>query len=837
MAIRILSSENITGNITLYHPSNAPYINFVENTDISDSKARITMDQVDTNNGTLLFATENAGTLYNQVKITQTGNLLLSNDAASFNTSNAKLNVLPASSGVYQQWNYSPSNENFSLKLKETVTSGNVRYVFEQINNSTTYSNILVFNSGNVGIGTDEPGSKLEVAVADSSSILELTRTGAASFSTLISDVGAGAAQLWFNADTDDTGFLFRPRDSAGTPNNAFLIAPDGNVGIGTTSPDQTGYGYKTLTIMGGTTAGYAGVLELLTPSTDANGQNLGIVSFGSGGTRNAMIAAVRQSGNNNAKLQFWTAAGANGIENRMTIDADGQVGIGTDSPSAQLHINNDTSNSYATLRLEGANRGGIIEMYNQTSYPVSSWTTDQSGNIFFATSGAFAATSLSTKFTILTGGNVGIGTTNPEAQLELKKQTTWGTLNNQVIYINNTGTGGDTGALHDMGSITWRSGNVNTAAISGIRNTPGSGNNVDLRFTTATQSGGQQTSMTILSGGNVGIGTESPTYPLTLSGGAANTNPGTVEAPYIGEELAFKIENPGWTSTNGLIRMVQPAGAYVNNASMTFSTEQGSLTEKMRIENNGNVGIGTTSPAEILQTNKNSAGNIVGGYFTNSQANTGAESVSLAFGLNRSGGDFVRQVKAITFGAEQQWTGTPSTVDGYLSFSTVSNETVSERLRITSGGVTQLGGSTSLAAKLAIESYYVYGIFNNSNRPTQQFFQDFRYNGGQIGTILGNNTSVSYNTSSDYRLKEDLKDFAGLDMVSKIKMYDFKWKSDESRSYGVMAHELQEVLPDAVSGEKDAEEMQGVDYSKIVPLLVKSIQELKAEIELLKNK
>ena len=77
------------------------------------------------------------------------------------------------------------------------------------------------------------PGSKLEVAVADSSSILELTRTGSASFSTLISDIGAGAAQLWFNADTDDTGFLFRPRDSTGTPNNAFLIAPDGTSGSG----------------------------------------------------------------------------------------------------------------------------------------------------------------------------------------------------------------------------------------------------------------------------------------------------------------------------------------------------------------------------------------------------------------------------------------------------------------------------------------------------------------------------------------------------------------------------------------------------------------------------
>ena len=73
--------------------------------------------------------------------------------------------------------------------------------------------------------------------------------------------------------------------------------------------------------------------------------------------------------------------------------------------------------------------------------------------------------------------------------------------------------------------------------------------------------------------------------------------------------------------------------------------------------------------------------------------------------------------------------------------------------------------------------------------------------------------------------------------MVSKISVYDFKWKVNESRSYGVMAHELQEVLPDAVSGEKDAEKHQQVDYSKIVPLLVKSIQELKAEIEILKNK
>ena len=107
----------------------------------------------------------------------------------------------------------------------------------------------------------------------------------------------------------------------------------------------------------------------------------------------------------------------------------------------------------------------------------------------------------------------------------------------------------------------------------------------------------------------------------------------------------------------------------------------------------------------------------------------------------------------------------------------------------------------------------------------------------GTVGSISTSGVATAFNTSSDYRLKEDLKDFDGLDKVSKIPVYDFKWKTDNSRSYGVLAHELQEVLPQAVNGEKDAEEMQGVDYSKIVPLLIKSIQELKQEIEILKNK
>ena len=106
----------------------------------------------------------------------------------------------------------------------------------------------------------------------------------------------------------------------------------------------------------------------------------------------------------------------------------------------------------------------------------------------------------------------------------------------------------------------------------------------------------------------------------------------------------------------------------------------------------------------------------------------------------------------------------------------------------------------------------------------------------GVVGSISTYSSATSYNTSSDYRLKEDLQDFNGLEKVSKIPVYNFKWKIDDNRSYGVIAHELQEVLPQAVTGDKDAKEMQSVDYSKIVPLLVKSIQELKAEVDKLKQ-
>jgi hypothetical protein len=111
--------------------------------------------------------------------------------------------------------------------------------------------------------------------------------------------------------------------------------------------------------------------------------------------------------------------------------------------------------------------------------------------------------------------------------------------------------------------------------------------------------------------------------------------------------------------------------------------------------------------------------------------------------------------------------------------------------------------------------------------------------NTGSISTS-GNNTL--YNITSDYRLKEDLKDFNGIEKILAIKMYDFAWKSDKTRSYGVMAHELAEILPYSVFGEKDEIledgeiKLQQVDYSKLTPILVKAIQEQQALITSLQS-
>ena len=115
-----------------------------------------------------------------------------------------------------------------------------------------------------------------------------------------------------------------------------------------------------------------------------------------------------------------------------------------------------------------------------------------------------------------------------------------------------------------------------------------------------------------------------------------------------------------------------------------------------------------------------------------------------------------------------------------------------------------------------------------------------FRNPNGTVGDIRTSGSATSYTTSSDYRLKQnEIAVWDGTTILKQLTPYKFNWKADPTGEavQGFFAHEVAEVIPEVVSGEKDGEEMQGIDHSKLVPLLVKTIQELEARITELESK
>ena len=141
---------------------------------------------------------------------------------------------------------------------------------------------------------------------------------------------------------------------------------------------------------------------------------------------------------------------------------------------------------------------------------------------------------------------------------------------------------------------------------------------------------------------------------------------------------------------------------------------------------------------------------------------------------------------------------------------------------------------------------------FNNTANPYIQVSggadTSFRYrmefiNGnGTVGTITTNGSATAYNTSSDYRLKENVVDMDGaIDRVKALQPKRFNFIADADTTFdGFLAHEVSEVIPEAIHGEKDAVDeegnaaYQGIDQSKLVPLLTGALKEAIAKIETL---
>jgi hypothetical protein len=272
-----------------------------------------------------------------------------------------------------------------------------------------------------------------------------------------------------------------------------------------------------------------------------------------------------------------------------------------------------------------------------------------------------------------------------------------------------------------------------------------------------------------------------------------------------------------------------------------------------------GNVGINTTSPDAMLDIERETAsGTGPAARFYRNQA-TIENLRGLSIYGNQSGG-FVDST--VVFG---------NTTDSYLAFGHHNGTSYTERMRIDASGILLVGKTATNFATQGLEVRGVPGasaaliaatrddaIAATFRRNTSDGgLLNFNRDATSVGSISVTTTATAYNTSSDYRLKENVAPMTGaLATVAALKPVTYTWKSDGSAGQGFIAHELQVVMPDCVTGKKDAVEIvddfdakgkkigtkevpryQGVDTSFLVATLVAAVQELTARLEVLENK
>ena len=253
--------------------------------------------------------------------------------------------------------------------------------------------------------------------------------------------------------------------------------------------------------------------------------------------------------------------------------------------------------------------------------------------------------------------------------------------------------------------------------------------------------------------------------------------------------------------------------------AADTIAFAEGGV-ESVRIDSSGNVGIGTSSI-----TNPQGWGKVL--QITNSGSsalylNDGTANLSIAAYSGRF---------YFTNGAATQMVLDPS---GNLLVGTTSNVAAPARAAII-GDATY--GGLAVEAPGSGSGYPVWFRDTDATSASQQMVH-FRRGASNVGYITTTNTATSYSSASDYRLKEDITPMTGaLAKVALLKPCIYKWKIDGSNGQGFIAHELQAVVPDCVSGEKDAvdaegnPQYQGIDTSFLVATLTAAIQEQQALI------
>ena len=519
---------------------------------------------------------------------------------------------------------------------------------------------------------------------------------------------------------------------------------------------------------------------------------------------------------------------------NTLFIDVSAnKVGIGNTSPAYELDVTGSAQLSGGDLILRSDSDNADTQYIRFENYPTdirtayirADYTSQTAGGgtaLAFGTNDHATATDTDS-MVIDIEGNVGIGTTSPSSKLHVS-------------------TGTDT----DAGNIAFTIGgtstsNARTASITKNTSTPyeltiQAGNHATSNMETVFKSSDSKETMRIDSSGNVGIGTDSPDTQLHVFGSGSGS--GTYGAQItIGKNNGCKI-----SSTQESTDDDKQGLAFFTKSSSQVAD---SAVERLRIDELGNVGIGTTSPDVKLDVTEayDTVSNVLSnGSYAAKFSSSGSGDTGRTQGILLSGQD--GNARGVALLAEAQST---SNAHDFVIATSGASATPTERMRIDSSGNVLVGKTSSGSTIQGAELHNSGSIFSvRDSNPSGTFDRktndgdvvQFRRDGTTVGSVSATSSATSYNTSSDERLKENITDSADAgSKVDAIQIRQFDWKANGShQDYGVIAQELVTVAPEAVSEGDTEEDMMGVDYSKLVPMLIKEVQSLRSRVAELEN-
>ena len=689
-------------------------------------------------------------------------------------------------------------------------------------------------SSGNVGIGTTSPATILHISQTNPELRIQGTNGNGGVHKIFSAGVNSeslqltGASNLLFNADTQ----FFRSSDE-GT--EYMRIDSSGRVGINRTSPTAK------LHIVESTSIPAVKIKQGLNSNQNAalqffndNGTgtlSLGVfgsaaTTFGANEASDGFITANNQlsinAQNSSGQIRFGVGSTPN---EKMRIDSAGRVGIGTTNiGSHQLVVEGgkaETGGSCLALKTAGGASGTLsaLALYGTFVSPTSDTATRRTADI---TSG-FATENWGNEFLAFHVGKGGASNDTQEVCDERIRITGAGdlVLNSTTARVYN----GHTPRLSVQGT------DFSSSTVAIMSNSSG----VDgaYLFFAKQRSGSVGGSTSVANGDFVG-----QLRYLAADGTDVQSEVANISVNIDGA--------PGSNDTPGRI---------------TFATtnDGGNVsTERMRISSTGAVGIGTTSPNYILHAK----GGIVDQTARFDNTKTGDNDINyIGVGLNTTttGAALFGHTGHSTAAFQAAWMGVAGDdVAGGTGVKAFKGGTIQMN------GVLNIGNNNQprfSGARIATSSGSFGALFETTgntaangiplivNRQADNGVMiEFKVANNVVATILRNsNNLMVYGGTSDYRLKENNVAISdSLTKVKSLKPYEFNWKDlPDTKVLGFIAHELQEVVPQAVTGTKDEmyehddtkPKYQNVDNSHIVPLLVAALQEAISKIETLETK